>query len=55
MADSSVDEDEQDFQACEMEHNQEFRSLNRIGCFSHTLQLVISKFDDVSLFKELMK
>lgn len=25
---SSVDEDEQDFQACEMEHDQEFSSLN---------------------------
>ena len=52
---SSVDKDEQDFQACEMEHDQEFSSLNWIGCFSHTLQLVVNKIDDISLFKELLK
>ena len=38
-----------------MEHDEEFSSLNQIGCFAHTLQLVVNKFGDVSLFKELMK
>ena len=38
-----------------MEHDEEFSSLNRISCFAHTLQLVVNKFDDISLFKELMK
>ena len=52
---SSVNKDEQDFQACKMEHVQEFSSLSWIGCFSHTLQLVVNKFDDISLFKELLK
>ena len=55
IEDVSVDEDEQDFKACEIQHNEEFGSLNRIGCFSHTLQLVVSKFDDFSLFKGVMK
>ena len=51
----AVDEDQEDFQACEMEHDEEFRSLNRIGCLSHTLQLVVRKFEDESMFKELIK
>ena len=55
VAEPSVDKDEQDFHECEVEHDEEFSSLNRIGCFAHTLQLVVNKFDDVSLFKELMK
>ena len=37
--DVSVDEEEQDFEACEIQHNEEFGSLNRIGCFSHTFSL----------------
>ena len=55
VAEPSVNKDEQDFHECEVEHDEEFSSLNQIGCFAHTLQLVVNKFDDVSLFKELMK
>ena len=55
VAEPSVDKDEQDFHECEVEHDEEFSSLNRIGCFAHNLQLIVNKFDDVRLFKELMK
>ncbi len=30
---------------CEADHDIEFHSLKQISCFSHTLQLVVSKFD----------
>ena len=55
VAELSVGEYEDDFLECEMEHKAEFFSLNRIGCFSHTLQLVVCKNDEVSKFRELMK
>jgi len=43
LVESSMPEDEQEFLDCEMEHDIEFSSFNRISCFSHTLQLVVSK------------
>lgn len=51
---STVD-DAEDFLDCEEEHDVQFSSFNRIGCFSHTLQLVVSKFDKLNTFKELLK
>jgi len=56
LAESSMPDDEQEFPDCEMEHDIEFSSFNRISCFSRTLQLVVSKFDELDkLLKELMK
>ena len=55
LVESSMPDDEQEFLDCEMEHDIEFSSFNRISCFSHTLQLVVSKFDELDKFKELMK
>ena len=55
LVESSMPDDEQEFLDCEMEHDIEFSSFNQISCFSHTLQLVVSKFDELDKFKELMK
>ena len=44
-----------DFEECEMDHDSSFHSMNRISCFSHTLQLVVQKFDEVTAFRGLLK
>ena len=46
---------EDDFDECELEHNQAFTHMRRIGCFTHTLQLVALNFDNYVGFKELLK
>ena len=38
-------DDYDDFDECELEHDEAFESMSRIGCFAHTLQLVALKFD----------
>ena len=48
-------DDEQEFLDCEEEHYVQFISYNRISCFSHTLQLVVNKFDAANNFKEVIK
>ena len=53
--DSTPPDEADDFLDHEMEHDIEFCSLKRIACFSHTLQLVVSKFDEATQLKELMK
>ena len=55
MTDVALVDEEQEFLDCEDDHDLEFGSLNRISCFSHTLQLVVSKFNMVQKFHELMK
>ena len=56
IADTDIPSDEeQNFLDCEEDHDAEFISYNRIGCFSHTLQLVVNNFGKVSSFKEVMK
>ena len=56
IADTDIlSDEEQDFLDCEEDHDAEFISYNRIGCFSHTLQLVVNNFGNVSSFKEVMK
>ena len=56
IADTDIPSDEeQDFLDCEEDHDAEFISYNRIGCFSHTLQLGVNNFGNVSSFKEVMK
>ena len=47
--------EEKDFLDCEGRHEEEFICYNRIGCFSHTLQLVVNKFNDCDSFKEFIK
>ena len=46
---------EDDFDECELEHDQAFTQMKRIGCFTHTLQLVALTFDNYVGFKELLK
>lgn len=36
-----------DFLNCESEHDDEFILYNRVSCFSHTLQLVVNKFQEI--------
>ena len=49
------DEEESDFVQTEIDHEITFKySCKRIGCFSHTLQLVMLKFNERS-FKPFMK
>ena len=48
-------DDVEDFLDREMDHDVEFCSFKRISCFSHTLQLVVSKYDQLDTFEELMK
>ena len=43
-SESEVSQDD-DFDECEEEHDLAFTSMRRIGCFTHTLQLVAKKFD----------
>ena len=44
-----------DFDECEQEHDLDFTSMRRIGCFTHTLQLFAQKFDRYAGFKDLLK
>ena len=53
--DSTPPDDETDFLDHELEHDMEFCSLKRIACFSHTLQLVVSKFDKATQLKEMKR
>jgi len=46
---------EDDFGECEEEHDQAFESMRRIGCFTHTAQLVALKFDQYDGYKDLLK
>ena len=55
MADSCTQDETEDYLDREIDHDVEFSSLNRVACFSHTLQLVVHKFDDVDRFKEVTK
>ena len=54
-ADPCTQDETEDYLDHEIDHEVEFSSLNRIACFSHTLQLVVHKFDDVDRFKEVLK
>ena len=54
-ADSCTQDETEDYLDHEIDHEVEFSSLNRIACFSHMLQLVVHKFDDVDRFKEVLK
>lgn len=47
--------DEAEFLDCEQAHNIAFMSYHRIGCFSHSLQLVVNKFQEISAYKTVLK
>ena len=51
----SVIDDEANFFVCENEHDVEFICYNRIGCFSHTLQLVVNKFQEITTYSDILK
>ena len=55
LAEPTILDEEQEFLDFEEEHELEFSTHNQISCFSHTLQFVVSKFDEVNRFKELLK
>ena len=44
-----------DFDECELEHDEAFESMRRIGCSMHTVQLGALKFDQYVGFKDLLK
>ena len=51
----SFDEEEQDFESTEVDHNVAFSLLGRrIGCFSHTLQLIVHRFSTEPAFKQFL-
>ncbi len=54
-ADPCTQDETEDYLDHEINHKVEFSSLNRLACFSHTLQLVVHKFNDVDQFKEVIK
>lgn len=51
---STLEDESEEYIDCE-DHDEAFYSLNRIACFSHTLQLVVNKFNELNKFKELLK
>ena len=55
MAEPCTLDEAEDFLDRELDHEAEFSSLNRIACFSHTLQQVVKKFDSVDSFKDVIK
>ena len=48
-------DDEFEFLDCEEAHDIAFISYNRIGCFPHTLQLVVNKFQEISEYSAVLK
>ena len=54
--DSDTDEDEDDFMSKGLDHDITFSSfIQRIPCFTHTLQLVVGKFDQLPQFKSVLR
>ena len=53
--DEDEDDVELDFNAKERDHEVTFSSFKRVGCFTHTLQLVVYKFDQAANFKDAIK
>ena len=47
--------DDEDFLESEERQDEEFICYNRVGCFSHALQLVVNKFSDYKNFRQLVK
>ena len=44
-----------DYEERKIDHELSFHSLNRVSCFSHTLQLVVQSFDELPTFRVLLK
>lgn len=43
-----------DYDTLELDHAMSFSTLNRVSCFAHTLQLVVSKFSEGTTFGEVL-
>ncbi|XP_065895985.1 E3 SUMO-protein ligase ZBED1-like [Dysidea avara] len=48
-------EQEREFDENEFEHEIAFVGYRRLSCFAHSLQLVVSKFDECSVFRHTIK
>jgi len=44
-----------DFDENEFEHEVAFVGYRRLSCFAHSLQLVVSKFNECSVFRHTIK
>lgn len=44
-----------EFEEKESEHDIAFTGLNKVSCFTHTLQLVVHKFEELAEFKSILK
>ena len=51
-----LDEEVEDFETKEIDHDITFSAfISRLSCFSHTLQLVVRRFDEVSSYRSVLK
>ena len=51
----TIDKETVEFDENEVDHQITFAKYNRISCFAHSLQLVVSQFDKVSPFPKVIK
>ena len=50
-----VSRDIDNFERYELDHEQTFTEYNRLSCFSHNIQLVVAKFDEIISLKRVVK
>ena len=54
--DDLLREEEEDFQTKEIDHDVTFLAyLDRLSCFSHLLQLVVRRFDEVKSYQSVLR
>lgn len=49
------EQEERDFEDVEYEHEMAFVGYRRLSCFAHSLQLVVMKFDEFSVFRRTIR
>ena len=55
IIDELLREEEEDFQTKEIDHDVTFLAyLDRLSCFSHLLQLVVRRFDEVKSYQSVL-
>ena len=54
LEDEEQQQETDDFEDRESDHIATFSTLHRISCFTHTLQLVVSKFSQITAFKAVL-
>ena len=52
---ATAEDDGTDYEMREMDHTSAFATLDRVSCFSHSLQLVVNKFSGITAYKPLLK